>query len=171
MKKKKQAGMTLIELIVVIAILAVLIGVAVPNFMVWLPEYKLKDAARDMLSTMQLARLRAVKENANVIVDFSDSNQYIAFVDNGEGGGTVDDKVQNGNEKTIKIKEIPDEIEVHDVGFSGGSSKCKFSSRGFPSGFGGHVYLKNNQDTYMGIKVNSTGNIRIVKSSDGEDWD
>jgi prepilin-type N-terminal cleavage/methylation domain-containing protein len=52
-------GFTLIELIVVIGIVSIIMGVAIPAITTWLPKYKVNSAARDIGSTMQMARLKA----------------------------------------------------------------------------------------------------------------
>ena len=61
--KKNQSGVTLIEVVVVIALLGILAGFAYPNFKSWIPNYKLKAAARDLVSNFQRAKMEAVKRN------------------------------------------------------------------------------------------------------------
>ncbi|MBW2129982.1 MAG: prepilin-type N-terminal cleavage/methylation domain-containing protein, partial [Deltaproteobacteria bacterium] len=60
---KKQEGFTLLELIMTMVILAILATIAIPTFSVWLPEYRLKKAARDLYSNIQLAKMQAVRTN------------------------------------------------------------------------------------------------------------
>ena len=83
---RNNSGFTLIELAVIIAIIGVLAGIAVPSFVGWLPKYRLISSADDIQSLVQNARLRAVKENAHVAVLFDPDNDgldgdYLAFVD------------------------------------------------------------------------------------------
>ena len=66
----KTEGFTLVELMVVIVILAVLAVIGIPNLISWLPKYRSGSAAREILTVVQQARFRAVKENANVVVSF-----------------------------------------------------------------------------------------------------
>ena len=56
-----------------IGIIGILTAIAVPSIINWLPNYKLKAAARDLVSNMQKARMQAVKENNNIIMRFDGS--------------------------------------------------------------------------------------------------
>ena len=61
--KTNSVGFTLIELLVVIAMLAVLGLIAIPAFSAWMPEYRLKQAARELYSNLQRAKMGAVRAN------------------------------------------------------------------------------------------------------------
>jgi len=67
---KRQSGFTLIELVVALAVIAVLTAFAVPAVNTWLPNYRLKKAARDMYSNMQFAKVNAVKHRADWAIVF-----------------------------------------------------------------------------------------------------
>ena len=64
------AGFTLHELMVVLAIAAVLTAVALPNLIGWQQSARLDAAAGDILAMLRNARMRAVMENARVVVLF-----------------------------------------------------------------------------------------------------
>lgn len=170
---RKDSGFTLTELMVAIAIIAILAAIAVPNFIGWLPNYRLRSAAGDLHSAMQLARLRAVKENARVVVSFDTGNdEYEAFVDNGEGGGVGENNVRDGTEKIVMSGEMPAGVDMYAVAFFGGlGSRTRFDGMGLPSGFQGSVFIKNNQNRYRKITLSSAGNSRIESSTDGINWD
>jgi len=79
---QKQTGFTIVELIITIALISIITAIAIPNFISWLPNYRLRSAAQDLLSNFQKAKLAAVKGNVNVAVCFkSDNSGYTAFVD------------------------------------------------------------------------------------------
>ncbi len=66
----KDFGFTLIELIVVLAILSILLFMAVPSFMGWTPRSSLKRATRDIVSSFEQARMESVKRNKTWAVEF-----------------------------------------------------------------------------------------------------
>jgi len=54
-------GVTLLELIIVFVIIAIMSAFIVPGIgSSWLPRYRLRSAARDIVSTMRTAQMRAV---------------------------------------------------------------------------------------------------------------
>jgi prepilin-type N-terminal cleavage/methylation domain-containing protein len=63
--KINKRGVTLIELVIVFAIIAIGAVLMVPNMGAWLPNYRLRSGARDLVSTMRVAQMRAVSNNTN----------------------------------------------------------------------------------------------------------
>ena len=63
---QKKSGFTLMELMVTIAIISILSALAVPNLIKWRPKRQLSAATKEVLSVMQYARSRALKENTRV---------------------------------------------------------------------------------------------------------
>ena len=63
-----EAGFTLIETMVVVGILGLLVGVAIPNFLDWNRHYKLKEAVGALHSSINLARMTAVNQNTTITV-------------------------------------------------------------------------------------------------------
>ena len=67
-----ERGFTLIELVVVMVIIATGALLLVPNIGAWLPNYRLKSAARDIVSTMRTAQVKAVSNNIQYRVNLND---------------------------------------------------------------------------------------------------
>jgi len=66
--KAQQTGFTLIELMFTIMVLAVLLGIGVPNFREFVRNSRMTAAANDLLGDLSLARSEAVKRRAQVTV-------------------------------------------------------------------------------------------------------
>lgn len=61
-----QRGVSLIELIIGIAILAILLMIGMPTFGLWIQNTQVRAAAESIQNGLQLARNEAVRRNANV---------------------------------------------------------------------------------------------------------
>ena len=68
-------GITLIELMVTVAIIGIVVGIAIPSFTSYLPRLRLNGAARDLISDLRLARSLAVGENKQYKVVFDVANE------------------------------------------------------------------------------------------------
>lgn len=62
----RTTGFTLIELMVTVAVAAVLLGVGLPSFREALQNQRVKTAASDMFLSLILARSEAIKRSANI---------------------------------------------------------------------------------------------------------
>src|SRR4030042_1213037 len=71
MTQMNKKGITLIELIVVFVIIAIGAVLLAPNLGSWLHHYRLRSAARDIVSTMRTAQIKAVSTNMEYRVSFN----------------------------------------------------------------------------------------------------
>jgi len=174
---RRQSGFTMVEVLVVILIVAVTAAIAVPSYLSWLPDIRLRGAVRDLKSDLGLAKQRAVRENGHAAVIFDiPNNRYTVFVDNGAnpgGGGAVDDWAPNGDEPVLKIVPMPTDVTMYAESFPGtgapvGSPGVRFDGRGLPNVTGdAFVRVRNTKNNYMGISMSLVGLIDIQRSTDG----
>ncbi|UCF92648.1 MAG: GspH/FimT family pseudopilin [Desulfobacterales bacterium] len=137
---RKNSGFTVIELMVTIAIVAILAGLAVPGFVGWLPNYRLRSGAEEIQSTLQLARIRAIKQNATATVSFDMANEtYQASVDG----------------QAFQSGRMPAGVVIDSV-----SGTAEFGTRGFAAS-PVDIRLKNSLGKSKTITVKLTGNSRI----------
>ena len=64
-KPTREGGLTLVEMIIVIAIIAIMAAVAIPQIAGYLRNYKVRGAAQQVAGEMQQARAKAIMGNVN----------------------------------------------------------------------------------------------------------
>ncbi|MCD6321460.1 MAG: GspH/FimT family pseudopilin [Clostridiales bacterium] len=176
---QKISGFTLIELMIAIGIISIMTAIAVPAVMNWLPNYRLKAAARDLYSNMQKAKLEAVKRNTNVIIIFTTGayvpagrvGSYQVFVD--DGGTNADpgiayNKVRDGDEHIITTIVMPKNVSLYNNNFS--NNTAGYNSRGLPCTALGRVRFQNNNSRYYQASLSTAGNVKLRMSKDGTTW-
>lgn len=106
-KKKGQYGFTLVELMIVLAIIVVLVAASIPNYGKFQTTMKLYTAARSISSTIRMARSYAVTQRANykVVVDTTVTPNLISITDNSD--------VQVG-----KIFALPRDLNIPNITFT-----------------------------------------------------
>jgi type IV fimbrial biogenesis protein FimT len=76
----RQAGVTLIELMIAIALLALLLFVGVESYRAWIQNTQVRTAAEAILNGLQLARGEAVRRNDNVQIVLSGATGWTVSV-------------------------------------------------------------------------------------------
>lgn len=70
MKKRNSSGFTLTELMIVVAITAILAAMAVPSFQDTMRAQRAEGAAEAFLAALQNAKMEALKTNSNISIIF-----------------------------------------------------------------------------------------------------
>jgi len=102
-------GFSLIEMIIAVAILAVLSGAAITVYVGMKPSISLSGATRQIMGDFMWARMRAVSQNNEFKIFFLDDHRY-QILDDDNNNGNID-----SSELTV-TKDIQD--EYYDVTFT-----------------------------------------------------
>ena len=68
---RRSAGLTLVEVLVVVAIVAILVSIAVPSFRSWMTSQRVISTTGEIVSDLRFARAEAVATNSTVAVVFN----------------------------------------------------------------------------------------------------
>jgi len=146
---RKDSGFTLIELMVVIGIMAILSAIAIPSYIKWLPKHRVGTAARAVMSTLEFARINAIKTNADVTVNFIFGSDSLTVVNS---GGNILRTRRLPGDVNLKDGKPPDDL----------GNSVKFYGHGF-SDESGQVVGENTKDDTISRIINLTlgGNASI----------
>ncbi len=131
---RDKSGFSLMELMIIIAIVSILALLATPGFMSWRANSKLNDAVVNLKGDINQARMRAVRERDNVVIQLAvggDNTRYQVFVDDGNGGGTVGNGTRDGNETILQNRSLS-EVVINTTDTTFANETFWFTSRGIP---------------------------------------
>jgi len=167
----KRSGFTLVELVVTMAVFAILVTVALPGFSSFIREYTATSAMMGLHKDLQLARSEAVSLGKRVTVCHLNSsnactndwlNGVTVFVDDGANIGSYD----NGELKLVESNPIGKEHS-----FKASRTRITFRSDGMSAGFTDTFIFcpkGGNQEHYRGITISGTGVTRASADTNGD---
>lgn len=167
-KIKENTGFTLLELMLVVVIISIGASVAFFSIRGSMPDTRLSAAARDLKSDLSLARLRAVKENRNVLVAFNDPDgSYTIYIDEdgdfiGSAGETV--KTVTMPKGVILTNNLPGDMAALN---SRGLLEAVPPNVTPPVDGSNCIYLNNSNNNWRRVDLGLTGKSTILARNDG----
>ena len=175
-----RAGFTLVECMIVVAIIAIAGAIAAPSIMNWMPNMRLKADARDLYSNLQRAKKEAIQRNTCVSITFTTvgfpatGGSYTGFIDDGSGAGIECDGTQNGGETVLAGISTAVNLRSTSLvtaGNIGGANSVCFNAKSMVcESQSGNIDMRNTQSRWYRIGVRAAGAVRLGTSSDGATW-
>jgi prepilin-type N-terminal cleavage/methylation domain-containing protein len=176
--KLNKKGFTLIENLIVIAIMGIAIGIAI--FMMGGKDARaqLKSNSRDIASHMKLARTGAIRDSQPWAIQFDQANgRYLIYNDSGEAVGSED--WSDGDESLYRTVNLdgrvsygsgqgmrPGATTLPPDGVSFSAERVVFNRNGTSES--GTVYLKSDAgDTFAIGSLATTGRVKIWSNYGG----
>jgi type II secretion system protein H len=146
---KKSEGFSLFELLVVLAVVAVVSAIVTPSILSWRSNAKLRGAAGNLKGDLQLSKAKAVRERSPVTITFLATHYQVTFTD------------KDGNVRTLRNRKLPGgvRVDLDSTNFTSMGDKTVFNGRGLPQA--GSAVLVNNSGQQKTIIVSPLGRIRI----------
>lgn len=69
----RQAGISMVEVLIAVAIIAVLMGFGMSSYQAWIQNTQIRNSAESIVNGLQLARAEALRRNAFVNFGFTDA--------------------------------------------------------------------------------------------------
>lgn len=164
---RKNAGFTAFELAVSMAVMAVIAALALPPYLHWLRGHRLRGAVTNLMGDLEMAKIRAIRENDFVVVSFG-QNSYTIFLDNGQPAGTAGDWLPTG-ESIIKSRILPAGVKFNlaalnfeFIASAGTDDITRFNGRGLPDHINAPTVIPlTNQTQSSSITINRLGYMSV----------
>jgi Tfp pilus assembly protein FimT len=145
----------LIELLIVLAILAILASIALPNMLAPSSRARLRGTVSNLRGDLQTAKMMAIRENSFVVVNML-ATGYEVFVDNG-AGANAGNWVRDADERLLVSRLMEPGVTIDLAATNLSDDRTRFNDSGFPENFG--TIVLTTQVGQRQLNVNRLGRI------------
>lgn len=100
-----QRAFTLVEMLITVALLAILLSLAAPSFSVMLANAQIRTASQAQFDGLQLARVEAIRRNTRVIFNFAAPSGWTVTVES--DGSTVQTRPSGEGSSAVVVTPSP----------------------------------------------------------------
>jgi prepilin-type N-terminal cleavage/methylation domain-containing protein len=148
MRVPNQRGVTLIELIVVIVIIAIGAAFLAPNLGAWIHSYRLRGATREVVSVIRTAHMKAISNNRQYQVLFNPGGS--SYVLQYQNSATF---INEGD-----VQPLPPGIRISSITFPGNTAQFNPNSTSSTGG----IVLENRKGQKRTITLTTaTGRVDV----------
>jgi prepilin-type N-terminal cleavage/methylation domain-containing protein len=161
--KRRNAGFTLVEMMVALAIGGIMTAMAVPNFNQMREGYRLRAATYEVFTALQRARSEAVKRNNNYRFSLVNGTTYRLHDDANNDG--VINTGETVTQKNISLEAQGTQMYFYCWTWTGSGWQWATALNFAPDGTSGDmswVAVANAQWEYKWIQISSTGRIQVL---------
>lgn len=152
---KKNRGFSLLEILIVIAIIGIVAAIAVPSFMAYYKMHRFNENAFSMESLIKEGKLIAMERSINVGLCVDASAKTFQVINMGQ------------SQSNICQGDILRELEITDDFISLSGSGAFFDARGFSWPHIGSVCISRDSAKYLRATMSRFGAIRMERGNSG----
>jgi prepilin-type N-terminal cleavage/methylation domain-containing protein len=138
--RRGEKGITLIEIAVVLAIVAIMAVFMAPAIGEWFDNFRIRQTARDISSTLQQAKMQTISTKTTNSVDFSTTNNTYTLQPEG------------------KVAQVPRGVNIDSVT----AATISFSPNGTSTT--GTITINNAEGKEYQIDINAVGRVSIQQN-------
>ena len=126
---RKNSGFTAFELAVSMAIMVIIATLVLPPYLKWLRGHRLRGATTNLIADLEMAKIKAIRENSLVAVQFCE-DRYTIFNENGDTTYTC----TTAGREIYRDRQLPSGVEIDLLDLTFANNRARFNGRGLPDG-------------------------------------